>query len=256
MRLTILLLVATALEPSVGAGQTVRGLVTDAATGSPIALATVWVVSERGESVASVLTTNEGFFSLDAGDDGVFLVRATALGYAPNRAGPLELDEGAVRVIEIRMTAAPLGVEGLLVEGTRSDPVGNDLTRRGFWERYEEGRGQFITPGEVLASDAMFTPHLLRGLEHVVAQHGAAPWTVWPMLGVTESSACAPRVYVDDLWVNQEEFGIRETLGLDDVVPIDRIQAVELYYGPFQAPIRYQGTAWDNPCGVVLIWTG
>lgn len=254
----VLAAVVSVLVPSVASSQTVRGVVTDIDTGQPIAIATVSLVSEGGDRTATVLTTDEGFFSLEANDAGVFLVRATALGYSPNRVGPLELRSDAVQVIELRMTAAPVGIEGLFVEGTRSRAVSDYLAQRGFWERYEEGRGQYLTPGQVLASDAMFTPHLLRGLKHVVAQHGASPWAVWPLLGVTESdrSSCEPRVWVDNVWVNREGFGIRESLGLDDIVPIDRVRAVEVYYGPFQAPIRYQGTTWDNRCGVVLFWTG
>lgn len=241
--------------PADSSGQTVRGLVTDARTGEMIALATVTLVAESGERGASVLTTEEGFFSIDADDAGQFLVRVTALGYAPNRAGPLELRADALQVLEIRMMPAPLDIDGVVVEGRREGEVGNYLTQRGFWDRYAEGRGQFLTPGEVLASDAMFTPYLLRGLDQVVPQYGAAPWAIWPLLGITERRSCEPRVFVDDVWVNRTGFGIRESIGLDDVVPIERVQAVEVYHGPFQAPIRYQGTTRDNNCGVILIWT-
>ena len=238
------------------AAQSVRGIVSDGATGAPIALATVTLVAPTGERLATFLTTDEGFFSLETDDPGPFLVRATALGYAPARAGPLEMTEGALQVVELRMTAAPIGIEGLVVEG--EGRVGNYLTQKGFWERYQEGRGEFLTPGEVIASDAMFTPHLLRGLKHVVPQYGAAPWAVWPMLGITEARACEPRIFVDDVWVNRPEFGLRETLGLDDIVPIERVTAVEVYNGSFQAPIRYQGTTGigGNSCGVILFWTG
>ena len=155
------------------------------------------------------------------------------------------------------MAVAPIGIEGLIVRGESEGTVGNYLTQKGFWERYEKGRGQFLTPGEVLASDAMFTPHLLRGLKHVVPQFGAAPWSVWPILGVTERGGCGPRVFVDDLWLNRPgpQSLIPAGLGLDDIVPMERVQAVEVYYGPFQAPMKYQGTTHDNSCGVILIWT-
>ncbi len=232
--------------------QAIRGLVLDGTSAQPISLATVTLISSESEAVASVLTDEAGFFSVSADEEGMFLVRVVALGYRPGRAGPFTLDEDDLRVVELRLEPAPLDVEGLVVEGTVQGTVGNNLTRRGFWERYSEGKGQFITPGEVLASDAMFTPHLLRGLEHVVPQYGAAPWEVWPMFGITEVNACEPRVFVDNVWVNRPDFGIRETVGLDDVVPIARIEAVEVYEGGFDAPIRYQGT---SGCGVILIWT-
>lgn len=250
-------LVAHLVLPLAGSAQSVRGVVIDVDSGEPIAIATVTLVSASGERVASALTTEDGFFTLEADDGGLYLVRAVALGYAPNREGPVQLESGGVLVLEMRLTPAPVGIEGVVVEGAREGRVGNYLTRRGFWDRYEEGRGQFLTPGEVLASDAMFTPQLLRELDHVIPQYGAAPWSVWPTLrSAAGAGPCEPRVYVDDVWMNREGFGIRESgLGLDDIVPIDRVQAVEVYYGAFQAPIRYQGTTRDNSCGVILIWT-
>ena len=131
---------------------------------------TVTLVAATGERLATFLTTDEGFFSLETDDPGPFLVRATALGYAPARAGPLEMTEGSLQVVELRMTAAPIGIEGLVVEG--EGRVGNYLTQKGFWERYQEGRGQFLTPGEVVASDAMFTPHCCAVSAHRPAVRG------------------------------------------------------------------------------------
>lgn len=237
------------------AGQTIRGLVTDAVTGSVIPLATATLVAESGERLSSVLTTEEGFYLLTGDGSGLYLVRVAAPGYLPGRAGPLELGSDDAQVLEIRLEAAPIGLEGLVVEGQRQGASPRYLNEKGFWARYEEGRGQFLTPGEVLASDAMFTPHLFRGLEQVVPQYGVAPWSMWPMLGISEHRACVPRTFVDDVWVNRPNFGIAEGTGLDDIVPIDRVLAVEVYRGPFQAPMRYQGTTYDNECGVVLIWT-
>jgi carboxypeptidase family protein len=244
-----------------GASQTVRGLVFDAVTEEPVPLATITLLSENGERVASVLTTEDGFFSLEAEEEGLFLVRGVALGYRPAREGPVELKSGGLHVVEFRLTPAPVDLEGLTVEGQRSGPIGNRLTRNGFWDRYAVGRGQFLTPTDVLGSDAMFTPQLLRGLDHVVERRFAdAPWLVWPQLARANglgAGPCDPRVFVDNVWVNRPGFGFSDSgLGLDDIVPLDRVQAVEVYWGPFQAPIRYQGTTSDNDCGVLLFWTG
>lgn len=241
--------------------QSIRGLVTDAVTGTVIPLATVTLVAENGERVSSTLSTDEGFYQVAGTGSGRYLLRASAPGYLPGRAGPIEVDDDDALVLELRLEAAPIGLEGLVVEGARAaGSATNYLAERGFWERYEEGRGQFLTPADVLASDAMFTPHLLRGMDEVLPQYGAAPWTMWPVFGIAENSSrygdtCEPRTYVDDVWVNRPDFGIREGSGLDDVVPLERVLAVEVFHGPFEAPMRYQGTTYENSCGVVLIWT-
>ena len=102
-------------------------------------------------------------------------------------------------------------------------------------------RGQFLTPEDVANSDALFTPYLFRGLEHVEPQYGAAPWLTWVRFrSLTGSGTCAPRVYVDNVWVNRWS-EVTEVFSLDDVVSMDVIQAVEVYAGPFQAPLKYQG---------------
>jgi len=246
--------------PNTSAAQTVRGLVFDAVTAEPIPLATISLLSERGERVASVLTTDEGFFSIETADDGRYLVRGVALGYRPGREGPVELKDGGVHIVEFHLEPAPVDLEGLVVEGDRAGSVGNRLIENGFWERYEEGRGQFLTPSQVLSSDAAFTPQLLRGLDHVLERFDDPPWLVWPQLrraNGLEAGPCNPRIYVDNVWVNRPGFGYIETdLGLDDVVPLTRVEAVEVYWGPFQAPMKYQGTVEDNDCGVLLFWTG
>jgi hypothetical protein len=61
-----------------------------------------------------------------------------------------------------------------------------------------------------------------------------------------------------DLWIDGARFRLDWRFpgeGLDDVVPIETLVAAEVYWGPFQAPLRFQGTATDNSCGVILLWT-
>ena len=254
-----LLLVVGTTGPEHAAAQSVRGLVFDAVTDEAIPLATVTLVSESGERVASALTTEDGFFSLDAPDNGIYVVRGVALGYRPGRAGPVQLVNDGLQVVELRLETAPVELEGLTVEGESVTGVGNSLTQRGFWERYEEGRGQFLSPGDIAASDAAFTPHLLRPLNHVIAQHGSAPWAIWPQLRRatgSERGPCEPYVYVDNVWVNRPINGLQSAdFGLEDIVPIDIVEAIEVYWGPFQAPMRYQGSRYENECGVILVWT-
>jgi hypothetical protein len=70
-----------------------------------------------------------------------------------------------------------------------------------------------------------------------------------------------PLVYVDDRWINRPGWAIEDDFGLDDIVPLEFVRAVEVYWGPFQAPMRYQGPTGDlsasgrGSCGVILIWT-
>ena len=71
-------------------------------------------------------------------------------------------------------------------------------------------------------------------------------------LSATEKGTCSPRIFVDGIRISML---LAEGDYLADVAPIETVLAAEVYWGPFQAPIRYQGTALDNSCGVVLLWT-
>jgi hypothetical protein len=86
-------------------------------------------------------------------------------------------------------------------------------------------------------------------------RHGA----IWPQLRRatgSERGPCEPYVYVDNVWVNRPINGLQSAdFGLEDIVPIDIVEAIEVYWGPFQAPMRYQGSRYENECGVILVWT-
>lgn len=213
---------------------------------APVDVATVIAVSTAGDSVAQALTDADGFFSLSV-PDGEFILRVSALGYRPARAGPFVLDgEDAMQVAEVRVTPRPLDVDGLVVEADRSL-----LSTTGFFERMGEGRGQFLTPDAIAASEARTTPEVFYELDHVVPQWSRSPWERWVEFMGIGAGRCEP-----DLWIDGVRFRWRlPGEGLGDVVPIETLVAAEVYWGPFQAPLRFQGTATDNSCGVILLWT-
>ena len=227
-------------------GQEVRGLVLEGITYLPIELAQVTLVTGDSATTRSALTDAEGFFSLEA-PTGLFILRVRALGYRPTRTQPIELDEDEVRVIEISMDLAPVEIEGVEVSAEHSS-----LTGTGFYERMAEGRGQFLTPEDIATSDARFIPELFYGLDHVVRENGLPVWQrSIQYMAATEGGNCYPRIFIDGVWWRWRAPGE----GLMDAVPLEDLVGAEVFWGPFQAPLRYQGTTIENSCGVVLLWT-
>lgn len=251
------------LSAAPASAQTVRGILLERDTYELIDFGTVYLLDEDGDTIAAALTDEEGLFRLHAAGPGSYRVIGHAFGYLLGGAGPFELEEDALRVVELSLVPAPIAVEGLDVEVESRLVISDDeLLANGFYERMLEGRGQFLTPEDLENSDARYTPMLLRGMEYVRPQYGAAGWQIWPSLwnpygSGRDGSSCTPHVWVDDVWVNREGYEqYPEGLGLEDVVPKSSIKALELYWG-MQAPLRYSAAVepMELPCGALLIWT-
>lgn len=249
IRCVLTLAVVLLVHPVGASGQSIRGMVMESGTGQPVNLASVLMFTAAGDSVGGTLTDSTGFFSLRVPDPD-FALRVTGLGYRTERVGPFSLRaERAVRVIEITLEPQPLSIEGVGVDARL--PA---LAETGFYERMAEGRGRFLTPTDIAESDAWFTPELFHELDRVRPQYSAAPWDRWiSLMSATGGGVCEPRIFIDGVWL-RPEFRLPGE-GLDDAVPLEDLLAAEVYWGPFQAPMRFQGTSRDNSCGVVLLWT-
>jgi|Marorgknorr_s2lv_3_1036020.scaffolds.fasta_scaffold29139_1 hypothetical protein len=241
--------------------QTVRGLVMDSGTGEAINQASVFMISEFGDTVAFAITAENGFYNLSAEDGGgVFVVIARALGYRSSREGPLEMEESDMQILRMNLDAQPLSLEGIVVEAARDER----LVATGFYDRMAEGKGTFFTPEDIAISTAAFTPHLFREMDRVVPQYGAAPWRIWVKfrrsIGKRGALTCFPRIFIDGVWVNQDliKEDVESAWGLDDLAPMSDLVAAEAFWGPFQAPLKYRGVSEEAPfesCGVILLWT-
>lgn len=176
MRLTAVLLLAGSFLAAPAAAQTVRGVLVDEHTGEPVALGVVKLYAENHDSLAATLTDDRGFFELEAPDEGIYLLNVERFGYWSALVGPFELEEGVARVVEARVAARPVELEGVIVD---AEARLRGLTAVGFYERMERGRGDFITPQEIASSGAVYVQQLFYGRETstVVPVPAIAPQT-------------------------------------------------------------------------------
>jgi hypothetical protein len=159
-------LVACALLGVAGtpaASQVVRGVLVDEHTGDPIAQGRILLLDEDRDSVGVTLTTDEGFFQLAAPQGGTYSLFVDGFGYWSSLIGPMELEDEETRIVEARVAARPIPVEGVRVETFASEVRLGYLVLNGFYDRLTSERGEFITPGEVLASRATYIQQLFHG---------------------------------------------------------------------------------------------
>ena len=255
-------LVAAALMPcSFGAldGQSVRGLVLERDSDQVVALATVLMISESGDTVSSALTDENGFFLVRTDDDGRYTLVADALGYGAVASGPYEIGDDEDRVVQITLPLRPVELSGLTVEA--DEPELRGLAATGFYDRLAAGQGHYMLPGQIAASREIWTPQLFWEMDAevaVVRQGGNGPWANRVLIRDVSGPAlyCAPRIFIDGVWIRELNPGE----SLSDAVPKDELLGVEVYLDRsvprrFARAFELDASGYPNTCGVVLFWT-
>lgn len=243
-------------------GQAIRGIVSDRSTYEPLASGTVRLVHESGDTVDVTITDERGFFSLATEQEGDFYLIASALGYRSVQSEVVHLEQGDVKVVEFDMEAQAVPIEGLLIETEGGEPELPGLAGTGFYERAAEGHGEFLFPGEILSHPAEHTPQLFREMASMVHLSPAAgpakgPWNDRVMIKANkmgrrlEDRLCSPHIWIDNVLTE-----LMPGESLEDAVPKESIQAIEVYRAPWGAPARYFRDADpERACGAILIWT-
>lgn len=237
-------------------GQTINGTLMEVDSDQPISLGLVLMLSESGDSITSTVTDSRGRFSVSADEPGSFLLIASAFGFKETAAGVFELGESGVMDIEFRIAAAPMPIDGLLVSLQR--PVlEHNLVRNGFVRRITRGRGRFITPAEIEKSSARNTADLFRGIPgvHLTNPPGGMIGARNVVRMVSQNDYCAPTIYLDGARISS---GMAADMAIDDLAPLQTLDAVEVYRRPSEIPIEYGMTGSGGgrgPCGVLVLWT-
>ena len=249
-------LVALSLLPCGTSAQSIRGIVSERDTYVPIELATVTLLTERLDTLAQAITTDEGFFTFDVDDAGSYFLIASALGYRPVRGDLVTVADGEAAIVELAMTVRPIPVGGVTVEAEAGEAEVPGLAGTGFYDRWSKGEGQFLLPGEVARHPARFTQQLFRELTYVrIVPSERGPGTDrvlvashTPRRGI---NFCEPWLYVDDRLIE-----LMPGEGLEDAVTLITVEAIEVYMYTFGTPMRYfRDLVPETACGVILIWT-
>jgi len=265
------LAVAVSAGPQELTAQTVRGVLVDEHTGEPIALGKVMLVTPDRDSVSATLTDDRGYFALPAGHEGTYQIVAEAFGYWSSLIGPFDLADGADRIVEARVSARPVAVEGVTVETESTyEPRVHHLVSNGYYERMGRGLGEFITPGEIAMSNAEWVQGLFHDrritqvfqvpqeeprtsrsyarVENRATRVG--PWGDAVVIRSTnaEEAYCTPWVYLDGIRVLGEPESLAEVVSMRDV------EAIEIYRAPFEIELEFLDLMWSE-CGALVIWT-
>ena len=246
--------------PTPVSAQAIEGTLMEVDSDRPISLGLVIMMTEAGDSVTSSVTDAQGRFRVTADEPGSFYLIASAFGFKETRAGVFELGADGSMEVEFRVGARAMPIDGILVELQRP-ALQHQLISNGYVRRLQRGLGHFITPYDIEQAAATSTGDLFRGIPGVHVR------TIGGGLFAHEGESvqfgspagyCTPTIYLDGLRLSS---GLVANNPIEYLVPLNSIDAAEIYQRPSEIPIEYSSTGMQantdagGVCGVLVLWT-
>ena len=129
----LLLVVATP-----AAAQSVRGLMTDSVSRTPIAGAFLTLIDEHGAERARAMTNAAGEFTLNAPAAGTYRLRSKRIGFRPLVSPPLALRAGEVIAYNAAIDPIPISLREVVVAGDRQCDIESGASVAALWDEIRE----------------------------------------------------------------------------------------------------------------------
>ncbi len=216
--------------------------------GSPIAHADVWI---EGTSLR-VATSDSGEFQINGVPSGRVNVLVRRLGYLPS-SKHLSLHPGDASQVSFFLDEMGEPLDSVLILAMKAGSA--RMTE--FRDRQAGGNGIFITRAEIERKHYQRTVDIFRtvlGVRIVTDASGGDTRLVSGRSNISGARApsrsvpsiCPLQYYVDGAFIAPGTFSI------DEITP-DQIEAIEIYRGPSEIPVRFRQQ--DTACGLVVFWT-
>lgn len=246
--------IRTRVEPGAGRA-TLEGVVVEVGSGEPVEGVVVELSDPEGGRVGRGVTGPEGGFRIRPGRPGAYLLATRHLAYGPVEGREVEVGEG-IRRVEIRLAPRALETEGVVVEVA---PRSRQLELAGFYERRAQGMGLLLDREALDRMNLTETGDIV----HRVAGLATVPQTTRGSMDsgrrflmfrrAARASGCMPAIFVDGNQIRQGGRWHQGLPSLDEIIPADEVQALELYDGPASLPPRF--SSMGAACGAIVIWS-
>lgn len=223
----------------------IMGVLTDRNTGDPLAGARV----QLDGGVNGTLTDGRGRFMMDELSPGWHMIGFQQFGYA-SRTDSIQVVPGRVTNVTASLSVDPVQLAPLAVVVERREVA---LQQTGFYERQEEGFGEFIDREDIEQRGPSEMSDMFQGIPGVFVEADGFDQKIIlrsGRIGAVDGSTCYPRVYLDDVLIHT---GGEEAAGIDQMLTPGVVAGVEIYPSTAGMPARYSSTGAS--CGVLVIWT-
>ncbi len=279
-------LALTALLSAPATAQQIVGRVLDGATQEPIEDAVLTLIHPDGPALGDpVRSDGSGAFTLPVPGPGSYYVKVERQDYAGFVDGVFAFDSEDARLeVTVYLLRQPVEVEGVDVTVNQAR-VRRSLRTNGFYDRLEQGFGDFITPEDIEARGIVSdVSDLFRSIPGVSTysslvvmrnQSASTGLVVVNDRGEYESIGfCEPQIWIDGIRLTMAskemeplptELRLRLppnprkleeqdlNMGLDSVIDPNDIAAVEVYRTVSGTPLEWSGL--ESTCGTIVIWT-
>ncbi len=246
-------------EVSERIGETLRGVVYEAGSDTPVAGARIVLHGGDRSVLAQTESGADGEFVVPSSVGGFQLLAVERQGYAElTVAGDLRARADSAGSLALRLYPAPIELDGL--EASVDGPSPSERLRRlrldanGFHERREAGFGDFFTPEMIEARMPTFFSDIVVRLPGVQVDNG-----ILKVRG--NQGPCEPNIWIDGILVlgGDPASGFSwggnndELRRIDDRISAGDVMAVEVYRTISGTPLRF--TVPNATCATILIWT-
>jgi hypothetical protein len=256
-------------------GQSIKGVVRDASSGSAIADASVVLLDDKGRIQRGALTEADGSFVILCPKAGRYVIRVGALGFDTKDTPEFEIEAEEVNEISILLGSdtegGPPGFEARRARGegqflTREDidRVGPDLFTRLM--QYVPGVTIVPLPPKENTSRPLSLAHQaprsnIRDSTEAARGGRARYYTIRikpdrATAGVAQllegTGDCVPVLWVDGKWWGPIDDS--SDLGPDGKFDPSDIEAIEIYNHPSVLPDQFNSGKEAEDCGVVVLW--
>ena len=213
----------------------ISGKITEAESGKPVSDAEVSIAGGR----LTRTSRNDGTFSLGEVPPGRYIMEIKHVAFTP-RTDSLLVELGANTTISAKLSATAIKLEPITIE-VRSLL----LEMSGFYERLARGGGSYVQRKDIDRMMPLIPSDILRsqaGLRLERRRSGVG-------YIVTGRAGCPVRYFINGARVGAD-------FTIDDI-PVEWIDALEIYRGAASLPIEFQLSSSDinAHCGVIVIWT-
>ena len=267
---TLLLLGASQVD-----AQVVRGAVVDRTTLGTVDGAGVWLLDSRGTPLGTgAVSDDSGRFAIQLPRAGRYRLRVARIGFGPETTEPFEVERGQTLTLQLFMEQRPVSLGEVEIR-ERSGMRGMGGLD-GFEMRRLRGIGKFITRADIEQLAPIVFLDIIAGVpgvriipvsrgKQVVRMNRAAPMLrvattrraesneAMDEEGIVSESNCPVIFYLDGARLNHTGDASLERVELVYQLPVEQIEAIEIYRGAAELPAEFGGS--DARCGVVVVWT-
>ncbi len=216
------------------ASQIVAGRVVDASDNAALDGVTITLVDTLAATHREVVSNAAGEFFIVVTAPGTYLLRASRLGYATTQTPPIEIGDGEVVEVEVRLDVEAVESEPLTVVVRRRETQ-RERDLREYYERVEQY-------GESQLGSTIYTREILEEWDALSLEEAFRFYIRWRPYG----RGCDPKVFLD----GQPRRGrFLEGFGF---MSVSKVEGIELYAGGGPGRSRFSD---PDGCGVVLVWT-